>query len=82
MFINKDSLLPALELWDMMTTQAISKKKKKAKPLQERLKSAENSMLFGTPATGLKRERQGITLIKSCGHEQADQLPIVWDRGV
>jgi hypothetical protein len=39
-------------------------------------------MLFGTPATGLKRERQGIMLIKSCGHEQADQLPIVWDRGV
>ena len=69
MSIKTDFWLPELELLDMVITPATSKKKKKAQSLQERRTNAASCISFATPTTGLKRELQAITPLKSSGRE-------------
>jgi len=69
MSIKTDSWLPELELLDMVITPATSRKKKKAQSLQERRINAANYISFAMPITGLKRELQAITPLKSSGRE-------------
>lgn len=69
MSIKTDSWSLELELLDMATTRATSRKKKKAQSLQERRKNAANSISFAMPTTPLKWELQAITPLKSSGRE-------------
>jgi len=66
----------------MMTMQHFYKKNAKRSSLQERLKSAENSMRFGIPATGLSRDRQATIRMKFYGNEKHNQLNIFRDSGI
>jgi hypothetical protein len=69
MSIKTDSWLLELELLDMATTPATSRKKKKAQSLQERRTNAASCILFAMPRTPLKRELQAITPLKFFGRE-------------
>jgi len=69
MSIKTDFLSLELELLDMATTPATSRKKKKAQSLQERRTNAASCISFAMPTTPLKWELQAITPLKSSGRE-------------